>query len=232
MRLISKLAGTSALRVSPDEAMPPGGIAFPSLIAALRDAYKFTIFPELAQGDIPLVQVAPIGLGFQNGELEIDGVRAAISQLQLFLNGIAVSSQSTDLSDKILDNIIALLDGKFGFRLASSESQRSYISQIVVHLDQSFEERIPHLRAIQDIIFDAMHPEEDEKPKLTAKRLSFGSQIRTIMNPLQANLMDFHIERRGGVPFSQNRYFSGAPLSTEEHIAVLEKIEQTLKGWD
>jgi hypothetical protein len=40
---------------------------------------------------------------------------------------------------------------------------------------------------------------------------------------------DFTIDRRGGAPYSLNRFFCSAPLKTESHIAILEAIERTLK---
>jgi hypothetical protein len=40
----------------------------------------------------------------------------------------------------------------------------------------------------------------------------------------------FYIERRLQRPYSENRYESGAPLRTEDHIALLEAIEHRLLG--
>jgi hypothetical protein len=40
----------------------------------------------------------------------------------------------------------------------------------------------------------------------------------------------FTIERRADVPFVENKYFSTAPLPTDEHLKVLEDFEAALKG--
>jgi hypothetical protein len=228
MKLISKLQGFSTLRVSPDEAMPQGGFVFPSVIAALRETYKFTVFPEFAPGEMPLVQLSPIGLAFQNGEFEIDGSRVAIAQLQLFLNGIAVGAQATEFSDAILENVMDLLDSKFGFRFRDSEAQRGHISNVVVQFERSLEDAIPQFNIIRDIFFEASQPEDGEKKPLVMKGLKLGSQPRNLINLLQANQFDFNIERRAGSPFSSNRYFCGAPLASDEHLRVLEEIERRL----
>jgi hypothetical protein len=229
MKLISKLQGFSTLRVSPDEAMPPGGIVFPSVIAILKETYKFTVFPEFAPGEMPLVQLSPVGLGLQNGEFDVDGNRVAISQLQLFLNGIVVGAQSTEFSDAILEHVIKLLDGKFGFRLAESEGQRAHISNVVVQFEKPFEDAIPQLKVIQDIMFAEAPPnDEGNKMPLTTKRLAFGNNNRITIDPLQASSMDFTIERRGGASFASNRYFCLAPLESEKHLRILEEIERRL----
>ena len=216
MRVISKLRGLSGLRVSPDEAMPQGGILFPSVISALKETYKFTVFPQLGPGINPVLQPAPIGLGFQNGEFEAGGNRIGILQLQIFV------------SDLIISDVIKQLDSKFGFRFGQAEGQKTHISNLVVQFEKSVEDGIPKLKEIQRILFDASQPEDDDKKPLTVKNLTFASQTQLIINPLQANLMDFSIERRVGAPFSSNRYFCGAPLETDHHIRVLEQIERVL----
>jgi hypothetical protein len=38
----------------------------------------------------------------------------------------------------------------------------------------------------------------------------------------------FSIERRAEVPFSENKYFSNAPLPTQDHIDILKDFEKTL----
>jgi hypothetical protein len=40
----------------------------------------------------------------------------------------------------------------------------------------------------------------------------------------------FSIQRRGGVPFSDNKYFSEAALPTDVHIRLLEQFEADLAG--
>jgi hypothetical protein len=39
---------------------------------------------------------------------------------------------------------------------------------------------------------------------------------------------DFAIERRGDEPYSENRYFCSAPVSTPKHIRILEMLEREL----
>lgn len=199
------------------------------MIAILRETYKFTVFPEFAPGEVPMVQLSPIGLAFQNGEFEIGGKRVAIAQLQLFMNGLAVGAQSTEFSDAVLEHAIDLLDSRFGFRFRESEGQRGHICNMVVQFDHPIEDAIPQLKTLQDILFKASQPDDDDKATLVMKSLKFGSQNRNAMNNLlQANLFDFSIERRVGTPFSSNRYFCTAPLESDHFLRVLGEIERTL----
>jgi hypothetical protein len=42
-------------------------------------------------------------------------------------------------------------------------------------------------------------------------------------------LLDFRVERRVGAPYDQNVYYSGAPLRTADHVAVLEEFERAMQ---
>jgi len=40
----------------------------------------------------------------------------------------------------------------------------------------------------------------------------------------------FSIQRRDNTPFSENKYFSDAPLPTDVHLRLLEQFERDLSG--
>jgi len=44
----------------------------------------------------------------------------------------------------------------------------------------------------------------------------------------QIERSDFLLERRAGASYQQNRYYSGAPMKTADHIRLLEIIEREL----
>ena len=51
------------------------------------------------------------------------------------------------------------------------------------------------------------------------------------MDPTAPNrLTNFVFERNALVPFSEQRYFSRAPLQTEEHLQLLNEFEELLLG--
>jgi hypothetical protein len=41
----------------------------------------------------------------------------------------------------------------------------------------------------------------------------------------------FSVERRADIPFSENIYFSSAPLRTSEHLDVVKEFEASLLGY-
>jgi hypothetical protein len=88
---------------------------------------------------------------------------------------------------------------------------------------------------------DALNPQLVELGRLLSERVSEQAKLNLVFQATALHLqfdflggipwtLPFRIERQEGIPFSENRYFSQAPLSTEEHLMVLEKFETALLG--
>ena len=67
----------------------------------------------------------------------------------------------------------------------------------------------------------------DIKP-MEFSRLDFEIDRTTLLG--QMALPKFSLERRGGISFVQERYFSTAPMTTADHIETLEEIERVAAG--
>jgi hypothetical protein len=63
----------------------------------------------------------------------------------------------------------------------------------------------------------------ESKPMLLS-RLDFEVDKTVIAG--QLTVPKFVLERRAAVSFTQERYFSAAPMHTRDHLAVLEQIER------
>jgi hypothetical protein len=60
-------------------------------------------------------------------------------------------------------------------------------------------------------------------PSLHLARLAFGPDRTHLSDPNTCT--DFVLERREGISFENNRYFSSAPLPTQLHIEMLTFLE-------
>jgi hypothetical protein len=95
--------------------------------------------------------------------------------------------------------------------------------------DDGLENYISKLSEIAKAINDG----RSGKLEFNIKRLAFGQGgiVDSAADPLVAvEIADFLIERRSSMPYEANRYFCSAPLSTTEHVQLLERIEEIARA--
>jgi hypothetical protein len=223
MKLIGYLQGFSAIREKVEEYLPTTGVMPRDQIELVRARYQFQVFPQLAPGMLP-----PAMMLFVVGKFPSDDAPFAINQLAMREDGDVVVATTTEQADTVLEDLVKLLDAKLGYRLSSSNKIISHLSNLVVEFDDGLENCIGKLSEIAKAINDA----RSGKPEFNIKRLAFGQGgIVDSTDPLVAvETADFLIERRSGTPYEANRYFCSAPMSTTEHLQLLERIEAIVRA--
>jgi hypothetical protein len=222
MKVVTPVVGTAVVLASNDDTGPVGGVLPRDLIEFVGGLYKFTARPASDAG--PLYQ-------FTAGEFVTAEGKAPIHQIVIGPDGDALLAQNTDLADLIMTDYLARLDKGLGFRFGQANLARSYLSILVVEFDAAFVERFSLFEAIEQLTSEAIKG-DGRRHKL--KRLAFGTDA--LPDPTGASavaqfiLRDLLIERRAGEPFERNRFFSRAPLRTNEHIRLLEQIELAAIG--
>jgi hypothetical protein len=170
-------------------------------------------------------------LTLQNGMAIIGEKKIIITRLDVFtdVSRIVVQTVTTDEGDIVLDDISSVLEGACGFRNLKEFTTRQYVSNCIVQFEKSIEEYISALSEIQKIISPALKAATgiDQEPQV--ERIGFAFDP-TLLPASKAQTLGFILERRIESPFSENRYFSGAPLRTNDHIRVLEQIGRALEG--
>jgi hypothetical protein len=224
MKVILPLQGTVALHVSADEVAPERGLALRDLMDYVKKTYQFGIAPQFPVNFPPALMQNVL---FQSGMLITENSRSPIIQLAMVPNGDMVTAQTTDVADKILDDLIQRLDADLGYRYSSAtKKERFYQSDIVVQFDSSVDDRIEGIKKIEEIL-----SREIKLPGFfpSLKRLGFGQgDVTQGVSFELVGKSDFLIERRSGADYSQNRYACSAPLTTAEHVRVLEVLEREL----
>ena len=223
MKLIGILHGIAAYREAQEEYSPPNGVDPRDQIELVKTAYQFQVFPTLMPGSPP-----PHPLNFISGKYSSGENIFNINQIMMVLEGDIVMAPDTDKADLVLENLISILDENLGYRLKTANKTKSYVSNVVVEFDKGLEEHL-HVIARMEEEINASRP---GKPSFKIKRIGFGGENSApLTDPLLAvEATEFLIERRASRPFSDNRYFSSAPLRTADHIQALERIEAIFRG--
>ena len=226
MRLINTEIGRVVRLIPMEEIRPLGWVHPPSAFKMLAERYSFGYSPamrgtwEEAQKD---------GLKFQLGK-QVHGNRTInVTDLTLYTDGIVVSAASTDDAELFLDDLMAWAKEVFGFKdIDRTNTKTLYLSNLIVELESSTDSLLKKFTLLSESL---------GKLLLTTYGLDAVVQVcglglhfdRTITIPAWQTLTQFSLDRRINQPYSQNRFFSAAPLRTKDHLAFLETIEATLK---
>lgn len=196
----------------------PKGIALSSMISYLADLYKFKKVPPSNANPSSIE-----GTSFEDGEFVLNENEAPIYvALSLYSGGLTADTRlSTKASDTFLMDLFMRLSKLFN--VPSHEAiirRKRYFSQLYVSIDKPFSIINPKLKQVARFLTE--NTEAGEIPfELGGISLWPEQTAKWIPSP-------FSIERATGVPFSENRYFSRAPIETEKHLELLSKLESIL----
>jgi len=203
--------------VEVQELNPRGTAYYPDIVAALVRRFNFQGYPTKPE-DFDEAK----GIQFTDGKFS----EGTLDRVQIFTHGLVLDTRaSTDVSAALLHD--TLLWAKIELGLHYEESmvkRRAFVSQV------TFESKLELGR---------LNPVLETVGSLVSSRLSasMGQPINYEPTGVVLNLDQsttklapgyFSLERREQVPFSDNKYFSTAPISTQDHIAILEELERAL----
>lgn len=200
-----------------DEIRPREGVALQQMFNAVQSVFHFAEIPsKLPQPNR--------GYEFSEGHLNVqDGSPIAVTKLSVFNDGINIQvNTDTEKAERALQAALGLF-GSLGLREPITPPLHYYLSNIVADFDRSLDSFVanPILKAVAAAV------PADGSAHVYSLRINFDpSAMPGRLAPI--NPTNFLIERRIGVPYELNRYFSQANMSTESHLSLLEKIEKTL----
>jgi len=166
---------------------------------------------------------------FRHGIFEVDGRSVVIDSVQIYptavLAGTTGPHTSTDDADEFLNQLISWASKTFGIQYLKI-AEPAYSSQLEVKLARSLNDYFPSMKTVCEMasrmlpdIFSSKPPYEVAGITLSFDRLKY--------TPTPANV---RIERRDSAPYSENLYFSEAPLTTKNHLVLLTALEETLRA--
>lgn len=192
---------------------PPGGFFFPELTKELVQRFDFQKYPRTFEE-----WNNEKGAIFSTGKLG----KVTVDNLTVFNNGIQVDTHAgTDESKRIIEESLVWSKEKFGFSYKPGLHIRwAYVSNITFFTDVPILST-PPLDALAARVSDAM-------AKVVENPITYVPLAQYVGHDplnLKYGRASFSINRRVDVPFSDNKYFSEAPLPTDLHIGLLEQFE-------
>jgi hypothetical protein len=190
---------------------PLGKASTLEALKRLGGKYTFAGFPKsLAEID---VQKGLELVSGTFGEIRID-------KLLIYSNGIAVDTRSsTEDSEAVLYDLLDAANKAFGAVI--KPSRIGFTSQVIFRSKLSLFRINPGFQGIANGLTTRVSQSLAQKMEFEPSAVYFHVDTsQTKINPGA-----FAIERRADTPFSENLYFSTAPLRTREHLEMIRQIE-------
>jgi hypothetical protein len=194
-----------------------GKLFFPDLIRALVEKYSFQKFPQTLE-ELDLKK----GIEFFGGK---SGTQP-IQKFGIWSSLLVVETVSgTDESKSVIHDILEWGSHTFGMTYCPSAIIRyAYVSDVTFHSDAPILSVNPATDALCKVLGDELSTIWQEPLAYQTLSLKFGHDPAS--RPF--NIAPFSIERKGDTRFSENKYFSEAPLPTKVHLKLLEEFEMNM----
>lgn len=215
MELLSVLLARAMAWVEPTELNPRASAFYPDLVKAIVARYNFQKFPQtLEEFD------ESKGVTFIEGKFG----NSVIEQLVIYTYGIVLDTRSsTQESRRILEEAMQWGSKELGLVYKPSMIRRwQYTSNVTFRSDIPLTSVQLAFQRLADGVTKGVAETMNENLKYELVTFTIDYDQLTRKHPLGR----FSIQRRDNTPFSENKYFSDAPLPTDLHIKLLEQFER------
>ena len=216
MNLVSYEFGQVLQLIRLEEMRPPSGVYVPDLHRAIRERYRFVTGPD------PNLTPPTEGSKFEVGILPLGGRMINIKSLGIYVDGLVIACWNTDDADAITDELIAWMIETFRLRPPQTHIPRRHSSSVVVDFDVSMDEFLLDFSKIASAFQAFRETDQGVAAEVHLNRIAIGPDLVVGANASQTT---FVLEQKAATTASDRRYFSGAPLTSAAHLALLQEIE-------
>ncbi len=198
----------------------PRGRAMHPIFFSLMEQYKFLKAPKLDEIDWQK------GIKFEDGTFEAKTGEELTVALTVYADGaVADTRSSTQHSDEFLDQALNLLSSSFNYPdYQTVLRKKMYSSEVYIRMQQTLSEIHPGIMQFMNHFSSSIQDDS-----LRGYSPSFRMGISFSSDPsIGGTNLGFRLEPAAGFPFSENRYYSLAPLQTHTHLRLLEEFESML----
>jgi hypothetical protein len=197
----------------------PLGLDLLPVVQAINARYKFQKFPKPEEIRMPSSGGA---WEFEGGTFQTEDSQWIVVNGSVYNDGLVATTQAnTALTDAFLLDLLTFISRQFRLRFEPSMlREKRYLSQLVVSSERLLlpaDDKAAAFSLYLSGIFNLQVPIEPIG-------IHFGPDPAAVGGKSFA----LRLERKVSTPFSQNTYFSEAPLSTQQHFEVLKKFEEIM----
>ena len=192
----------------------------PEAIVKIQQRYEFLKAPDPAMSR---EEATKAGYKFGTGQISLNGKKSIVVEFAIYTDGIVADARNSEIAETFLEDVIKFMQSEFEFRQFTTEPRRFFWNQLVVEFEAPLEKLFPSLDTISGALSRYLSLDQAMSIGRLDLQTEKGAVAGTGPSP------KFILERRIGIPFKRERYYSSAPTRTDEHVAVLEEIERTIR---
>jgi hypothetical protein len=188
------------------------------VIRAFQDRYDFLTVPtRISEVDFNK------GVTFETGMFDGND----ITKFQIYENGVLCQTKSTtELCDKFLDDILKWANHELDLPIKDNMTlPRVYVSQIEVKSEVNISKLLSILNPIGQMITTYLASYR----QITRTFSGTAIKLHEEFSDMKPRPSEFLFERRAGHPYADELYFSAAPLTSADHMKVLDELERIAK---
>jgi hypothetical protein len=197
------------------------GIYLPEAAAHVQNRYAFVHAPS-----VPPQAQAQQMYRFEQGRLITDKKQHGISTFEIYPHGLVVQGTDTDAAEEFLEDFLMFGIEHLHLKRPERQPTKIFLSAMVIEFAGDSNKFLSKWKDISKVFSDQLEKLYGIREPAQLSRLSLQADPQTIAPRLSALVSEFTIERRIYEPYGHQRYFTTAPLSTDDHIAFLQKLEQ------
>ena len=222
MKIVGHSLGSVVVLFPPEEILPTRGLPISKAVYSIGDRYGFLQLPNLSK---PISELDQEGYQFTGGTFVRGNENFTISEFTVYNDGISISSCNTDTSELFFVDLMSWAREEFEFRPFVREPMKIYRSHITVRFDQPLSKMIKGFDKFSNALSTALEMHTEFSMPVDLIRIGMGvdqSKVGKLSPP------PFSLERRIGISFDEEWYFSEAPFPSKTHIKLLEELESAI----
>jgi hypothetical protein len=219
VRLASVVLARTLAYIEAFDLDPLGKVFLPDVVKGLIDRYKFQKFPTtIEEFDISK------GIIFEKGKIS----GKVIQKFSIFDTLLVVETRSnTTESKEIIEEILTWAAAKFGINyVAGNINKNAYVSGLSFYSDVPVLAASALLNTLAARASEALSEIWQETIHYETVGIALGHDGDARKYPIA----QFTLTHRVATKFSDNKYYSEAPLPTDLHLALLEEYERGMRA--
>jgi hypothetical protein len=196
------------------------GVYLPEAAMLLQSRYAFVHAPS-----VPLQAQAQQMYRFEQGRITTDKKQYSISAFEIHPHGLVVQGTDTDAAEAFFDDFFAFGMEHLHLKNPEREPTKIFLSAMVIEFGSDTNKFLAKWKEITKEFSGQLERTYDIREPAQLSRLSLQPDPQALTPRLAALVNEFTIERRIYEPYGHQRYFTTAPLRTDDHIALLQKLE-------